>query len=67
MTDAYIYDAVRTPRGKGNPKGALHAVAPVLVGVWFDVTGAYHWAFVAIIVLFFAAASLIAASKAPAE
>ena len=29
MTDAYIYDAVRTPRGKGNPKGALHAVAPV--------------------------------------
>ena len=29
MTDAYIYDAVRTPRGKGNPQGALHEVAPI--------------------------------------
>ena len=29
MSDAYIYDAVRTPRGKGNPKGALHGVTPV--------------------------------------
>ena len=29
MVDAYIYDAVRTPRGKGNPKGALHEVTPV--------------------------------------
>lgn len=29
MTDAYIYDAVRTPRGKGNPKGALHEVPPI--------------------------------------
>jgi acetyl-CoA C-acetyltransferase len=24
MADAYIYDAVRTPRGKGKPDGALH-------------------------------------------
>ena len=24
MTEAYIYDAVRTPRGKGKPDGALH-------------------------------------------
>ena len=24
MTDAYIYDAVRTPRGKGRPDGGLH-------------------------------------------
>ncbi len=24
MTDAFIYDAVRTPRGKGRPDGALH-------------------------------------------
>ena len=24
MTEAYIYDAVRTPRGKGRPDGALH-------------------------------------------
>ena len=24
MADAYIYDAVRTPRGKGRKDGALH-------------------------------------------
>jgi acetyl-CoA C-acetyltransferase len=29
MTDVYIYDHVRTPRGKGRPDGALHAVPPV--------------------------------------
>ena len=29
MTDAYIFDAVRTPRGRGNPKGALHEVTPI--------------------------------------
>ena len=28
-TPAYIYDAVRTPRGKGKPDGALHEVKPV--------------------------------------
>ena len=27
--DAYIYDAVRTPRGKGKKDGALHEVRPV--------------------------------------
>ncbi len=26
MTDAYIYDACRTPRGKGRPDGSLHEV-----------------------------------------
>ena len=26
MTDAYIFDAVRTPRGKGRPDGSLHEV-----------------------------------------
>ena len=26
MTEAYIYDAVRTPRGKGRKDGALHEV-----------------------------------------
>ena len=26
MTDAYIFDAIRTPRGKGRPDGALHEV-----------------------------------------
>jgi acetyl-CoA C-acetyltransferase len=27
MTDAFIYDAVRTPRGRGKPDGALHEVS----------------------------------------
>ena len=29
MTEAYIYDACRTPRGKGRPDGALHEVTSV--------------------------------------
>ena len=29
MTDTYIYDHVRTPRGKGRPDGSLHEVTPV--------------------------------------
>ncbi len=29
MTEAYIFDALRTPRGKGRSSGALHEVAPV--------------------------------------
>ncbi len=29
MNTAYIYDHVRTPRGKGRPDGALHAIPPV--------------------------------------
>ena len=28
-TDAYVFDAVRTPRGKGKKDGALHSVKPV--------------------------------------
>jgi len=28
MTDAYIYDAVRTPRGKGRKDGSLHEITP---------------------------------------
>ena len=27
MTEAYIYDAVRTPRGKGRKDGSLHEVS----------------------------------------
>lgn len=27
MTDAFIYDAVRTPRGKGKPDGSLHEIS----------------------------------------
>jgi acetyl-CoA C-acetyltransferase len=35
MTEAFIYDAIRTPRGKGKKDGSLHAVKPVdlLAGV----------------------------------
>ncbi len=29
MADVYIYDAVRTPRGKGKPDGSLHEVPPI--------------------------------------
>ncbi|MWB77660.1 acetyl-CoA C-acetyltransferase [Pseudooceanicola sp. 216_PA32_1] len=32
MTDAYIYDAVRSPRGKGRPDGSLHEVTAVSLG-----------------------------------
>ena len=28
-TQAYIYDAIRTPRGKGKKDGALHTVKPI--------------------------------------
>lgn len=37
MTDAYIFDAIRTPRGKGKADGALHPVKPVAL-----VTGLMH-------------------------
>lgn len=29
MNEAYIYDHVRTPRGRGKPDGALHEITPV--------------------------------------
>ena len=29
MPEAFIYDAVRTPRGRGKPDGALHQVPPI--------------------------------------
>ncbi len=29
MTDAFIYDHVRSPRGKGRPDGALHEITPI--------------------------------------
>ena len=29
MADAFIYDAVRTPRGLGKPGGGLHTLAPI--------------------------------------
>src|SRR5919112_884210 len=33
MHDAYIYDAVRTPRGRGKPDGSLHEVTAVDLAV----------------------------------
>ena len=29
MPEAYIFDAIRTPRGKGKANGSLHEVTPV--------------------------------------
>ena len=29
MADAFIYDHVRTPRGRGRPDGSLHEIASV--------------------------------------
>lgn len=29
MNDAFVVGGVRTPRGKGSPKGALHALSPI--------------------------------------
>ncbi|ARU56529.1 acetyl-CoA acetyltransferase [Oleiphilus messinensis] len=29
MSDAYIFDAIRTPRGKGKKEGSLHEVKPI--------------------------------------
>jgi len=33
MSEAYIYDAVRTPRGRGKPDGALHEVSSLGLAV----------------------------------
>ena len=33
MAEAYIYDAVRTPRGRGKPDGSLHEVPAVDLAV----------------------------------
>ena len=33
MTEAYIYDAVRTPRGRGKASGSLHSVTPMQLAV----------------------------------
>jgi len=29
MTESFIYDAVRTPRGRGKPNGSLHEITPI--------------------------------------
>ena len=36
-TDAYIYDAIRTPRGRGKESGSLHPIPPLdLLKTLFD-------------------------------
>src|SRR3954471_21027941 len=37
MSEAFLYDAIRTPRGKGKPTGALHEVKPIQL-----ITGLLH-------------------------
>jgi acetyl-CoA C-acetyltransferase len=37
MTEAYVYDAIRTPRGRGKQTGSLHEVKPISL-----VTGLLH-------------------------
>lgn len=33
MPEAFIYDAIRTPRGRGKPDGALHEVSSLGLAV----------------------------------
>ncbi len=43
MTEAYIYEAIRTPRGRGKSSGSLHGVKPVtLVGGLIDELRSRH-------------------------
>ena len=37
MSEAFIYEAIRTPRGRGKANGSLHGVKPVSL-----VTGLLH-------------------------
>jgi acetyl-CoA C-acetyltransferase len=42
-TDAYLYDAIRTPRGRGKPGGSLHPVPPLeLLKTLFDALRQRH-------------------------
>ena len=38
MNEAFIYDAIRTPRGKGKKDGSLHTIKPIslLTGLMRD-------------------------------
>src|SRR5690349_9789685 len=43
MTEAFIYDAIRTPRGRGKSSGSLHEVKPVsLITGLLDEVGKRH-------------------------
>lgn len=43
MTEAYIYDAIRTPRGRGKKDGSLHTVKPLdlVVGLIHEIRARY--------------------------
>ncbi|MCH8543096.1 MAG: acetyl-CoA C-acetyltransferase [Alcanivorax sp.] len=43
MTEAYIFDAIRTPRGRGKKDGALHTVKPIslVVGLIHEIKGRF--------------------------
>ncbi|MDF1629363.1 MAG: acetyl-CoA C-acetyltransferase [Alcanivoracaceae bacterium] len=43
MTEAYIYDAIRTPRGRGKKDGSLHTVKPIdlVVGLIHEIKGRF--------------------------
>ena len=58
MTEAYVFDALRTPRGKGKKDGTLHEVKPIdlLVGLLTELqarhrfdTAAGTWSRVAVL------------------
>src|SRR5947209_20467666 len=40
MSNAYVYDAIRTPRGRGKQNGSLHTVKPIslMVGLIEEMT-----------------------------
>ncbi|WP_461018480.1 acetyl-CoA C-acetyltransferase [Streptomyces daliensis] len=42
-TEAYVYDAIRTPRGRGKPNGALHGTKPIdlVVGLIHEIRRRY--------------------------
>ncbi len=55
-------------RGIGNPIAILGtAIGPVAVGMWFDATGAYSYAFIALIGAYMSGAALVGISREPSR
>ncbi len=42
--EAYIYDAVRTPRGRGKKDGGLHGTTPLELAAAAKLCPVYPWA-----------------------
>ncbi len=55
MNEAFVYDAIRTPRGKGKKDGSLHEVKPIslLSGVLRELQSRNQFAIVLKIVDFY--------------